>query len=46
VLDVGLPAHHSGRVAAPRGVSRMTVYRQYGDLGTLVSSLLTASCWL
>jgi AcrR family transcriptional regulator len=42
VLDVGLRRTTLAEVARRAGVSRMTVYRQYGDLGTLVSSLLTA----
>ena len=42
VLDVGLRRTTLAEVASRAGVSRMTVYRQYGDLSTLVSSLLTA----
>lgn len=42
VLDVGLRRTTLADVARRAGVSRMTVYRQYGDLGSLVSALLTA----
>jgi AcrR family transcriptional regulator len=42
VLDVGLRRTTLAEVARRAGVSRMTVYRQYGDLGALVSALLTA----
>jgi AcrR family transcriptional regulator len=42
VLDVGLRRTTLAEVARRAGVSRMTVYRQYGDLGSLVSALLTA----
>jgi AcrR family transcriptional regulator len=41
VLDVGLRRTTLAEVARRAGVSRMTVYRQYGDLGSLVSALLT-----
>jgi AcrR family transcriptional regulator len=41
VLDVGLRRTTLADVARRAGVSRMTVYRQYDDLGTLVSALLT-----
>lgn len=41
VLDVGLRRTTLAEVARRAGVSRMTVYRQYDDLGTLVSALLT-----
>jgi AcrR family transcriptional regulator len=42
VLDVGLRRTTLADVARRAGVSRMTVYRQYGDLSSLVSALLTA----
>lgn len=42
VLDVGLRRTTLAEVARRAGVSRMTVYRQYGDLAALVSALLTA----
>lgn len=42
VLDVGLRRTTLADVARRAGVSRMTVYRRYGDLGALVSELLTA----
>jgi AcrR family transcriptional regulator len=42
VLDVGLRRTTLAEVARRAGVSRMTVYRQYGDLNALVSALLTA----
>ena len=42
VLDVGLRRTTLADVARRAGVSRMTLYRQYGDLGTIVSALLTA----
>jgi AcrR family transcriptional regulator len=42
VLDVGLRRTTLAEVARRAGVSRMTVYRQYGDLGGIVSALLTA----
>ncbi|HUR13222.1 MAG TPA: TetR/AcrR family transcriptional regulator [Mycobacteriales bacterium] len=41
VLDVGLRRTTLADVARRAGVSRMTVYRQYADLQTLVSALLT-----
>ena len=41
VLDVGLRRTTLADVARRAGVSRMTVYRQYGDLSALVSALLT-----
>ena len=41
VLDVGLRRTTLADVARRAGVSRMTVYRQYGDLPSLVSALLT-----
>lgn len=41
VLDVGLRRTTLADVARRAGVSRMTVYRQYQDLDTLVSALLT-----
>lgn len=41
VLDVGLRRTTLADVARRAGVSRMTVYRQYGDLSSLVSALLT-----
>ena len=41
VLDVGLRRTTLAEVARRAGVSRMTVYRQYGDLTTLVAALLT-----
>lgn len=41
VLDVGLRRTTLADVARRAGVSRMTVYRQYGELGVLVSALLT-----
>ena len=40
-LDVGLRRTTLADVARRAGVSRMTVYRQYGDLSAIVSSLLT-----
>ena len=42
VLDVGLRRTTLADVARRAGVSRMTVYRQYGDLDAIVSALLTA----
>ncbi len=42
VMDVGLRRTTLADIARRAGVSRMTVYRQYGDLGTIVSALLTA----
>jgi AcrR family transcriptional regulator len=41
VLDVGLRRTTLADVARRAGLSRMTVYRQYGDLGAIVSALLT-----
>ncbi len=41
VLDVGLRRTTLADVARRAGVSRMTVYRQYGDLPTVVAALLT-----
>lgn len=41
VMDVGLKRVTLADVARRAGVSRMTVYRQYGDLQTIVSELLT-----
>ena len=41
VLDVGLRRTTLADVARRAGVSRMTVYRQYGDLQSIVSELLT-----
>ena len=41
VMDVGLRRTTLADVARRAGVSRMTVYRQYGDLDTLVAALLT-----
>lgn len=42
VLDVGLRRTTLTDVARRAGVSRMTVYRQFGDLPSLVSALLTS----
>lgn len=42
VMDVGFKRTTLADVARRAGVSRMTVYRQYGDLATIVSALLTA----
>lgn len=42
VMDVGFKRTTLADVARRAGVSRMTVYRQYGDLPTIVSALLTA----
>ena len=42
VLDVGLRRTTLADVARRAGVSRMTVYRQYGDLSAIVSALLTS----
>lgn len=42
VLDVGLRRTTLADVARRAGVSRMTVYRQYGDLSAIVSALLSA----
>ncbi len=41
ILDVGLRRATLADVARRAGVSRMTVYRQYGDLAAIVSALLT-----
>ena len=41
VMDIGLKRTTLADVARRAGVSRMTVYRQYGDLQTIVSELLT-----
>ena len=41
VLDVGLRRTTLADVARRAGVSRMTLYRQYGDLSAIVSALLT-----
>ncbi len=41
VLAVGLRRTTLADVARRAGVSRMTVYRQYGDLQSIVSALLT-----
>lgn len=41
-LDVGLRRTTLADVARRAGVSRMTVYRQYVDLASIVSALLTA----
>jgi AcrR family transcriptional regulator len=42
VLDIGLRRTTLAEVARRAGVSRMTVYRQYGDLSAIVSELLAA----
>lgn len=42
VLDIGLRRTTLAEVARRAGVSRMTVYRQYGDFAAIVSALLTA----
>ena len=42
ILDVGLRRTTLADVARRAGVSRMTVYRQYGDLASIVSALLTS----
>ncbi|MEO6205662.1 MAG: TetR/AcrR family transcriptional regulator [Mycobacteriales bacterium] len=42
VMDVGFKRTTLADIARRAGVSRMTVYRQYGDLPTIVSALLTA----
>jgi AcrR family transcriptional regulator len=42
VLDVGLRRTTMAEIARRAGVSRMTVYRQYGDLSSIVSALLTS----
>jgi AcrR family transcriptional regulator len=41
VMDVGFRRTTLADVARRAGVSRMTVYRQYGDLPTIVNALLT-----
>ncbi len=41
-MDVGLKRTTLADVARRAGVSRMTVYRQYGDLEAIVSALLTS----
>ena len=41
VLDVGLRRTTLADVARRAGVSRMTVYRQFDDLTSLVAALLT-----
>lgn len=41
VLDVGLRRTTLADVARRAGVSRMTVYRRYGDMPSLVGALLT-----
>lgn len=41
ILDVGLRRTTLADVARRAGVSRMTVYRQFADLQTLVAALLT-----
>ncbi len=41
VMDVGFKRTTLADVARRAGVSRMTVYRQYGDLASIVSALLT-----
>ncbi len=46
VLDVGLRRTTLADVARRAGVSRMTVYRRYGDFSTLVSELLTTELLL
>ncbi|MBW3638469.1 MAG: TetR/AcrR family transcriptional regulator; helix-turn-helix transcriptional regulator [Actinobacteria bacterium] len=42
ILEVGLRRTTLADVARRAGVSRMTVYRQYGDLSAIVAALLTA----
>jgi AcrR family transcriptional regulator len=42
VMDVGLRRTTLADVARRAGVSRMTVYRQWGDLEAIVSALLTS----
>lgn len=42
ILDVGLRRTTLADIARRAGVSRMTVYRQYADLDSVVSTLLTA----
>lgn len=41
ILDIGLRRTTLAEVARRAGVSRMTLYRQYGDLDAIVSALLT-----
>lgn len=41
ILEVGLRRTTLADVARRAGVSRMTVYRQYGDLSAIVAALLT-----
>lgn len=41
VLDIGLRRTTLAEVARRAGVSRMTLYRQHGDLSAIVSALLT-----
>ncbi len=41
ILEVGLRRTTLADVARRAGVSRMTVYRQYGDLSAIVAELLT-----
>jgi AcrR family transcriptional regulator len=42
IVDLGLRRTTLAEVARRAGVSRMTLYRQYGDLDAIVSALLTA----
>lgn len=42
VMDVGLRRTTVADIARRAGVSRMTFYRQYGDLSAVVSALMTA----
>ncbi len=42
VMDVGLRRTTVADIARRAGVSRMTFYRQHGDLSAVVSSLMTA----
>lgn len=42
IVDIGLRRTSLAEVARRAGVSRMTLYRQYGDLDAIVSALLTA----
>lgn len=42
ILDLGLRRTTLAEVARRAGLSRMTLYRQHGDLDTIVSTLLTA----
>jgi len=41
VIDLGLRRTTVAEVARRAGLSRMTVYRQYGDLGAVVAALLS-----